>query len=165
MEAHRQTGSGEPGARVLIVEDHPMIAELVETRLRIEGMRPTKCLGGREAIQVLGHADFDLTKPEQMRERAAVVGQFPTRPGLYDDPDLASGLAVSPATVRKIIEYSVPRPVTPVYTQLSEILQIQLHRALTRQATPAAALAAAQAQMQRLLNRVGLGTEGPVAQR
>lgn len=37
-----------------------MIAELVETRLRIEGMRPTKCLGGREAIQVLGHADFDL---------------------------------------------------------------------------------------------------------
>jgi len=37
-----------------------MIAELVETRLRIKGMRPTKCLGGREAIQVLGHADFDL---------------------------------------------------------------------------------------------------------
>ena len=37
-----------------------MIAELVETRLRIEGMRPTKCLGGREAIQVLGHTDFDL---------------------------------------------------------------------------------------------------------
>ena len=45
---------------MLIVEDHPMIAELVETRLRIEGMRPTKCLGGRAAIQVLGHADFDL---------------------------------------------------------------------------------------------------------
>jgi DNA-binding response OmpR family regulator len=60
MELHRQAGSSDAGARVLIVEDHPMIAELVETRLRIEGMRPTKCLGGREAIQVLGHADFDL---------------------------------------------------------------------------------------------------------
>ena len=60
MELQRQTGSGDAGARVLIVEDHPMIAELVETRLRIEGMRPTKCLGGREAIQVLAHADFDL---------------------------------------------------------------------------------------------------------
>ena len=60
MELHRQTGSSEAAARVLIVEDHPMIAELVETRLRIEGMRPTKCLGGREAIQVLAHADFDL---------------------------------------------------------------------------------------------------------
>lgn len=60
MDLQRQAGPGEGGARVLIVEDHPMIAELVETRLRIEGMRPTKCLGGREAIQVLAHSDFDL---------------------------------------------------------------------------------------------------------
>jgi multiple sugar transport system substrate-binding protein len=106
-----------------------------------------------------------LTQPEQMRERAEVVGQFPTRSGLYEDPDLASGLAIPPAMVRRIIEYSIPRPVTPVYTQLSEILQIHLHRALTRQAEPAAALARAQAEMQRLLNRVGLGTGEPVARR
>jgi multiple sugar transport system substrate-binding protein len=84
---------------------------------------------------------------------------------VYDDPELASGLAIPPATVRRIIEYGVPRPVTPVYTQLSEILQIHLHRALTRQAQPAAALARAQAEMQRLLNRVGLGTGEPVARR
>jgi DNA-binding response OmpR family regulator len=60
MEPQRQAGASNEGTRVLIVEDHPMIAELVETRLRIEGMRPTKCLGGREAIQFLGHADVDL---------------------------------------------------------------------------------------------------------
>src|SRR3989442_15520730 len=59
MESHRDL-KGEGGTRVLIVEDHPMIAEVVETRLRLEGMRPTKCLGGREAIQFLGHADVDL---------------------------------------------------------------------------------------------------------
>jgi ABC-type glycerol-3-phosphate transport system substrate-binding protein len=108
--------------------------------------------------------DF-LTQPEQMRERARVVGQFPTRSAVYDDAELASGLAIPPATVRRIIEYGVPRPVTPVYTQLSEILQIHLHRALTRQSEPAAALAGAQAEMQRLLNRVGLGTGAPVARR
>jgi multiple sugar transport system substrate-binding protein len=106
-----------------------------------------------------------LTQPEQMRERAKVVGQFPTRTALYDDPDLASGLAMPPAMVRRIIEYAVPRPVTPIYTQLSEILQINLHRALTRQAEPAAALARAQAEMQRVLNRAGLGTGEPVARR
>jgi multiple sugar transport system substrate-binding protein len=106
-----------------------------------------------------------LTQPEQMRERARVVGQFPTRSGVYDDPDLASGLAIPPATVRRIIEYAVPRPVTPVYTQLSEILQIHLHRALTRQTDPATALARAQTEMQRLLNRVGLGTGEAVAGR
>ncbi|MEO8090233.1 MAG: ABC transporter substrate-binding protein [Gemmatimonadales bacterium] len=106
-----------------------------------------------------------LTQPEQMRERAAVVGQFPTRTALYDDPQLASGLAIPPAMVRRIIEYAVPRPVTPIYTQLSEILQINLHRALTRQAEPAAALARAQTEMQRVLNRAGLGTGEPVARR
>ncbi|HXI22023.1 MAG TPA: hypothetical protein VNH46_13095, partial [Gemmatimonadales bacterium] len=72
---------------------------------------------------------------------------------------LAGALAVPPQRAREVIEHAVPRPVTPVYTQLSEILQVQLHRALTRQADPAAALARAQQQMQRLLDRSGLGEE------
>ena len=40
-----------------------------------------------------------------------------------------------------IIERAVPRPVTPVYSELSEILQIALHRALTRQQEPRAGAA------------------------
>jgi DNA-binding response OmpR family regulator len=50
----------ESGPRVLIVEDHPLIADLVETRLRIEGLRATKCLGGREAIERVNKEAFDL---------------------------------------------------------------------------------------------------------
>lgn len=46
--------------RILIVEDHPLIAELVETRLRIEGMQPVKCPGGREALSLVGSEPFDL---------------------------------------------------------------------------------------------------------
>src|SRR5215475_11272270 len=45
--------------RILIVEDHPLIAELVETRLRIEGMQPVKAPGGREAIGIVGTQPFD----------------------------------------------------------------------------------------------------------
>ncbi len=48
---------GKP--RILIVEDNSLIAELVETRLRIEGMQPTKCPGGREALDLLGRETFD----------------------------------------------------------------------------------------------------------
>jgi DNA-binding response OmpR family regulator len=48
------------GPHVLVVEDHPVIAELVETRLRIEGLRATKCLGGREALKRLETESFDL---------------------------------------------------------------------------------------------------------
>src|SRR4249920_2254969 len=50
----------EKKPRVLIVEDHPLIAELVETRLRIEGMQPVKCPGGREALALVGTEPFDL---------------------------------------------------------------------------------------------------------
>jgi multiple sugar transport system substrate-binding protein len=57
-----------------------------------------------------------------------------------------------------VIEAAVSRPVTPVYTQLSDILQIHLHRALTGQREPATALAEAATEMQRLLDRTGLGT-------
>jgi hypothetical protein len=50
----------------------------------------------------------------------------------------------------------VPRPVTPVYTQLSGILQVRLHRALTGQQEPREALEAAAREMRELLAKVGL---------
>jgi multiple sugar transport system substrate-binding protein len=137
------------------------------------GGRPTAALGGANlAINVnsdhpeAAWAVIDyLTQPEQMIERAKVVGQFPTRPALYDQPALARALEVPTAQARLVIEHAVPRPVTPVYTQLSDILQIDLHRALTRQLEPAAALAHAAREMQALLDRVGLGEGGIVAGR
>jgi two-component system alkaline phosphatase synthesis response regulator PhoP len=45
--------------RILIVEDHPLIAELVETRLRIEGMCPVTCPNGMEALDVVGREPLD----------------------------------------------------------------------------------------------------------
>jgi multiple sugar transport system substrate-binding protein len=137
------------------------------------GGRPTAALGGAN-LAINANSDHPaaawavidyLTQPEQMIERARVVGQFPTRPALYDEPALARALAEPVAQARLVIEHAVPRPVTPVYTQLSDILQIDLHRALTRQLEPAAALAHAAREMQALLDRVGLGEGGNVAER
>ena len=97
-----------------------------------------------------------LTAPEQMLERAAAVGQFPTRPALFDDPRLRAALKVPAEQARRAIESATPRPVTPVYTELSELLQVELHRALVGQATPEAALRAAATKMNALLARAGL---------
>jgi len=47
--------------------------------------------------------------------------------------------------------------VTPVYSQLSSILQVALHRVLTRQDEPGPALQEAAGQMRALLARVKLG--------
>jgi multiple sugar transport system substrate-binding protein len=100
-----------------------------------------------------------LTAPPQMLERAREVGQYPSRPALYDTQALAASIDVPPSDVRRIIERAEPRPVTPVYTQLSEILQVQLHRALTRQQEPRPALEAAARQMRALLARTGLAEQ------
>lgn len=133
------------------------------------GGAPTSALGGsvlainaysgdREAAYLL--IDY-LLQPEQLIERARLVGQYPPRPALYETQALADALTIAPGEARRIIERAVARPVTPVYTELSEILQIALHRALTHQQEPHAALQGAAASMQALLDKVGLSPHGP----
>jgi len=128
---------------------------------------PTATLGGSQlAINArsdhpeAAYAIIDyLTQPAQMLERARIAGQYPARPALYTESDLASTLPLPPEQVRRIIEHAVPRPVTPVYTELSDILQIALHRALTQQQSPTAALSDAARAMRTLLTKVGLAPE------
>ncbi|MFL5593538.1 MAG: ABC transporter substrate-binding protein [Gemmatimonadaceae bacterium] len=97
-----------------------------------------------------------LTAPEQMLERAQAVGQYPTRPALYDDARLRSALSIPLENARRAIESATPRPVTPIYTELSEILQIELHRALVGQVAPREALNSAAARINTLIERTGM---------
>lgn len=136
----------------------------VTTLPAAEGGRPTTALGGAElAINSYSeHPDIAwqlvqyLTAPAQQLERAAATGDYPTRRALYDDPRLASALVVPLDQVRTAIESAVPRPVTPIYTELSGLLQIQLHRALTGQTSPADALHGAARQMNAVIRESGL---------
>jgi multiple sugar transport system substrate-binding protein len=128
------------------------------------GGRPASTLGGSQlAINARSdqpEAAYELiqylTAPAQMLERARVVGQFPTRRSLYATPELADALAMDPAQVRSIIENAVVRPVTPVYAELSDILQVHLHRCLSDQESVDEALRRASDEIDALLVRVGL---------
>ena len=133
------------------------------------GGTATAALGG-SALAINAYSDQPaaayalidyLLQPEQMIERARIAGQLPTRPALYETPELADALTIPPADALTVIERAVPRPVTPVYSQLSEILQISLHRALTRQQEPRPALQEAAASMRALLAKVKLGPPVP----
>jgi ABC-type glycerol-3-phosphate transport system substrate-binding protein len=128
------------------------------------GGRPTATLGGAVlAINAFSDRadaayrliDF-LLQPAQMLERARLAGQFPPVRDLYETADLAQALAVPAADARGLIEAAVPRPVSPVYSELSSILQIALHRALTGQQEPRPSLRQAAAAMRALLVRSGL---------
>jgi multiple sugar transport system substrate-binding protein len=97
-----------------------------------------------------------ITAPEQQLERAVVIGEFPTLRAVYDEPSLRAALAIPADDARRAVESATPRPVTPLYTQLSEILQIELHRALAGQRTPEAALTDAARKMNAAIERTGL---------
>ena len=104
-----------------------------------------------EAYALIAH----LTSSDQMLERVRLAGEYPARTALYDRPEL-SAIGAPSDQIRRIIEHAVPRPVTPVYAELSELLQVHLHRALTRQEEPATALHEATRTMNELLARAGL---------
>jgi multiple sugar transport system substrate-binding protein len=130
-----------------------------------QGGMPTAALGGSAlAINAFSeqpdaaYALIDyLLQPEQMLERARVAGQYPTRPALYETAALADALEIPVDEALAVIQRATPRPVTPLYSQLSDILQISIHRVLTRQQEPGTALREAAAAMRTLLARAGLG--------
>lgn len=91
-------------ARILIVEDHPLIAELVETRLRLEGMQPHRCPGGREAIDVLCQESFDLVVLDIMMPEVdgyEVLRHIRTHSATADLPVIFLSAKSSPADVEK----------------------------------------------------------------
>ncbi len=135
---------------------------------RAAGGASTAALGGAQ-LAVSAYSDHPqaawrvvrfLTRPGEMLTRARRTGQYPARRSVFQDPALQGALAVDPARAMAIAEAAVPRPVTPVYSQLSSILQIWLHRALSGQSAPAEALHRAAAQMRDLLRKVDLAPPG-----
>lgn len=77
-----------------------------------------------------------LTGPEGQKITAVNGGRAPTLKALYDDAEIkeASPLFANPE-FKKVLENAVSRPVTPIYQELSDIMQIELSKALTGEQT------------------------------
>ncbi len=133
------------------VEGHGLVAALGGAQLAVNAHSAQPQLA-------FALAQF-LTAPEQMLERARLVAQLPARLSLYDDEALERVLPIPMPPVRRALDAAIPRPVTPVYSELSEILQVSLHRALTGQQPPSTALAQAAANIRAMLARSGLAAD------
>jgi multiple sugar transport system substrate-binding protein len=132
-----------------------------------EGGRAAAALGGaqlavnaRSTHPALAYelAAF-LTAPGQMLERARLASQLPARRSVYDEA-LAEAMRIPLEDATAALDAAVARPVTPVYSELSELLQVRIHRALTGQQTPEDALVEAAREMRELLARAGLAGSG-----
>jgi maltose-binding protein MalE len=65
-------------------------------------------------------------------------------------------LPIDPGAVLAIVQSAVARPATPVYAELSDILQIHVHRCLSGQQSADEAIRRAAREIEALLARVGL---------
>jgi multiple sugar transport system substrate-binding protein len=100
-----------------------------------------------------------LTGPELQRQLVLTQGYAPTWRSLYDDPDLQRRAPLLAVQRRSIEAGPLVRPLTPLYAQISDVLQRQISTMLTGEATAAAAMAAAQRQSE-LIVQAAAGTAG-----
>jgi DNA-binding response OmpR family regulator len=124
--------------RILIVEDHPIIAELVETRLRIEGMEPIKCPGGREALEILGSQPLDAVILDIMMpdvDGYEVLRQIRARPATRDLPVIFLTAKSTPADIEKGLAMGANYYITKPFSGLDLVRKVRVcleeHKAAT----------------------------------
>ncbi|GAB6934300.1 MAG: ABC transporter substrate-binding protein [Bacillota bacterium] len=77
-----------------------------------------------------------MTGPEGQKITAIYGGSSPTYLPLYDDPEVQKASPLfSEKEYVEAVSKAVPRPVTPVYPKISDIIQIEVSKALAGQQT------------------------------
>jgi multiple sugar transport system substrate-binding protein len=91
-----------------------------------------------------------LTSPASQKTLALTVGYKPTRKALYKDRDLLQQQPFM-ASLFDIFMKARPRPVTPYYMMITQVMQPEFSAALSGMKTPRAALDSAQKQIEHIL--------------
>ncbi len=91
-----------------------------------------------------------LTSLAAQKTLALTVGYKPTRKALYKDPDLLRKQPFT-ASLYRILMKARPRPVTPYYMMITQVMQPEFSAAIAGIRTPEAALNSAQRQIANIL--------------
>jgi multiple sugar transport system substrate-binding protein len=76
-----------------------------------------------------------LSAPEQQKFRAIEGSYLPTRSNLYDDPEIQESVPVV-ALAKTALQHTLPRPVTPYYSDMSLEMQDQFNASLLGNVSP-----------------------------
>jgi multiple sugar transport system substrate-binding protein len=91
------------------------------------------------------------TSPEVIKTNAAEYALPPTMPQTYDDPAVRKTLPYAPQ-LRAAVQAATSRPVSPVYSQISQAVYTNVNKALAGQVSPQDALASGQKQIETALS-------------
>jgi multiple sugar transport system substrate-binding protein len=97
----------------------------------------------------LAFIDF-ATNQESMNNAASKFALPPALESSYEDPQVQKALPFA-TELRQAVEQAAPRPVTPVYTQVSQAIYENVNAALSGQASPQEALEQAQSDLEQAL--------------
>ena len=134
----------------------------VTTMVAEPGASPAATLGswgfsllrGSQHQQATAEAIRALTSSQAQRDRFLQQGYTPTEASLFEDPEL---LEASPVLtqLKEALAIAVPRPITPLYAQMSDLLQRQLSGVLTEKRDPDQAMEQLQGSTITLLRSAG----------
>jgi multiple sugar transport system substrate-binding protein len=91
------------------------------------------------------------TSPETIRRNAAEYALPPVLTATYDEPSVKEAIPYA-AELEQAVEQASPRPVSPVYPQISEAIYENVNAALSGDVSPEEALAKGQEQIERALS-------------
>jgi multiple sugar transport system substrate-binding protein len=97
----------------------------------------------------LAFVDF-ATNQESMNRAAAQFALPPALASSYEDPEVQKALPFA-AELKQAVEQAKPRPVTPVYSQVSQAIYKNVNEALAGQTPPQQALENAQRDLEQAL--------------
>jgi multiple sugar transport system substrate-binding protein len=95
-----------------------------------------------------------LTSREAQRERFRNQGYTPTDRSLFRDPEMLELSPILP-DLEQALSHAVPRPPTPLYAQLSDVLQRQLSAVLTNDVAIEQAMSKAQRNSKTIVEAAG----------
>lgn len=131
-----------------------MVAQPGESPSATLGSWGFSLLRGSQHQQATAEAIRALTSTEAQRDRFLMQGYTPTQASLFHDPELLDASPVLPQ-LEKALSIAEPRPITPLYAQMSDLLQRQLSGLLTGNRDPDQALDQLQGATLTLLRSAG----------
>ncbi len=88
-----------------------------------------------------------MTAPEQQKFRAVEGSYLPTRSALYDDQEIQESVPVV-GLAREALQHTLPRPVSPYYSDMSLEMAEQFNLSLKGEVTPEQAVRNLQKQLE-----------------
>jgi multiple sugar transport system substrate-binding protein len=139
----------------------PEQVDVAEIPVAEEGMQSFSTLGGWNFFVNANSEKQDqawefirfMTDPEQLKMNALQGSKLPTRRALYDDPEILENVPVARLGKEAIIENSTPRPVSPVYSDMSLVMAEQLNRSLKGSTSPEQAVKTLQTELQEIADQ------------